>query len=217
MDDSALTSYQNNKESAALVLKHSKLLHSLSKLCKGTYKDRDPIFNWFYGLFLNGNSRTDTSIMDARDTVIEANFWLTTEDCYNQIVLFFLDLARGFEKKDQNFNQYIRMVLGWRVKHWVDVQLTSAQGILPNFAPTEIDYPVEVEPFTMDLQWVMYGNNNPLFKGLSSYDRYILYLYFHEDMNLRRIAYSTFQSKNTVNIDLDRILKKCRLNETKEW
>lgn len=215
MDDSSLQNYQLHKKSAALVIKHSALLISLSKLCKGTYKEKNPLFNWFYGLFLNGKPKTDSSLMDARDTVIEANFWLTTEDCYNQVVLFFLELARGFEK-DLNFNQYIRMVLGWRVKHWIDVQLTSAQSILPNFAPTEICYPEEIEPFTMDLQWVLYGSNSPLFIGVTAYERYILYLYFHEDMNLRRIAFSTYQSKNTVNNDLDRILQKCRSNEIRE-
>lgn len=208
-DEELLAEYQNDRKAARLILEYRELLTKLAHLCKGTYLSRDPLFTWFYGLFLNGKERTGTNILDARDTVAVATEYLTFEDCYNQVVCFFLSIAGRYKKQPtQNFHQYIRMVLPWRVKGWLTGCIE--QVVVPEFS--EAEYPEDTEPFKLDLEWVVKGSLNPLFRELRAYHRYLLYLYFTESMDIRRIAVHTHQSKNTVHSDLTKILAQCRLN-----
>lgn len=209
--DIELLDYKDNKNSVSLVLKYHHLIHNLSLLCKGTYREPDALFRWFYGLFLGTQPRTIMNILEARDRVRMATQFMTREDCYNQILIFFLILADGHKPKLGTFNHYIRMVLGWRTKNWMDGVIRRAEVPLPVYSDEECMDEDIVQPFTLNLSWVMHGSSNPLFVGLKAYERYILFLYFTEGMSLVKIAHTTYQSKNTVNGDLHRILEKCRV------
>lgn len=214
--DTELLDFQKNKNSVALILKYSHLLDNLTDLCKGTHKEIDPLFRWFYGLFLNGQPRNIMNVLDAREKVVAATELLTREDCYHHILVFFLELAGRYKpKKDSgDFNHYIRMVLGWRTKNWMDMLIRRAETpVPPGLLSLHEDYMEDeemIQPFTMDLAWVLRGSRNPLFEGLRAYERYILYLYFTLGLTMNKIAYTTYQSKNTVNADLHRIIEKCR-------
>ena len=210
-----LHDYKQNRNSVALVLKYSQLIDSLASLCKGTYREPDALFRWFYGLFLEGQPRKIMNILDVRERVTASTSHLTIEDCNHQVIVFFLEIARTFQTKNRashtlDFNHYIRMVLGWRAKNWIDMLVRRAET--PLVPDTDEDYIEDeaIQPFTLNLQWVMIGSKNPLFKKLSPYERYILYLYFAEGLTMVKIAHTTYQSKNTVNSDLHRIIEKCR-------
>lgn len=211
-----LLDFQKNKNSVGLVLRYHSLISTLAALCKGVHKDPDAQFRWFYGLFLDGKPRNIMNILEARDRVRNATHMLSKEDCYHHILLFFLDLAKKYRprKHSNNFNQYARMVLGWRVKNWVDTLITRSEITLPpgllSLHEEYLEDEEVIQPFTMNLAWVLNGSSNPLFKDLRAYERYLLYLYFTESMTISRIAYVTYQSKNTVNADLNRIIEKCR-------
>lgn len=156
------------------------------------------------------------STLEARERVQVATEQLTREDCYHHILLFFLELAKRYKpKKDSgDFNHYIRMVLGWRTKNWIATLIRRNETIIPpGLLSLHEDYMEDeemIQPFTMDLAWVMRGSENPLFKSLRAYERYILFLYFTEKQTINKIAFTTYQSKNTVNADLNRIIEKCR-------
>lgn len=208
-DDELLSEYQEHRQAARLILEYRELLDNLAHLCKGTYEKPDPMFKWFYGLFLDGRERSPSNIADTRDTVALATENLTHADCFNQVVCFFLQIAKHYRKQpEQNFHQYIRMVLPWRVKGWLTGVVQEVN--LPTLV--EEEYPEETEPFRLDLDWVVNGSKNPMFKGLRAYHRYLLYLYFVESFDIRRIALHTYQSKNTVHSDLVQALDRCRKN-----
>ena len=210
--------YKQNRNSAALILRYNQLIGNLASLCKGTYREPDALFRWFYGLFLDGQPRTIMNILDVRERVTTSTSHLAIDDCNHQVTVFFLEIARTFRSNNKmthtlDFNHYIRMVLGWRTNNWIDTLIRRAETpIAPGILSLHEDYMEDemIQPFTLNLQWVMAGSENPLFKGLSPYERYILYLYFAEGLTIVKIAHTTFQSKNTVNSDLHRIIEKCK-------
>lgn len=227
MDGSELTKYQTEGNAVELVQKHRKLIARYAKLAKGSYKlTSNSQYRWFYGLFLEGKPRNAVNLETVRQCITGAMYLYTTSDCYNQTVQFFLQLASDFRsdtKHYASFSQYIRMVLGWRLKYWVlqqmkhymdhggkDSALTS-----PDFYITG-HRPPETEPFTMNIGWILRGSKSPAFRNLRAYDRYLLYLYFTEGYTMKEIAGRICKSKNTVNKDIRRIIALCKKDITSE-
>ena len=149
----------------------------------------------------------------------------TPRDCYNQTVLFFLQLAGDFipdGKKYTDFSKYIRMVLGWKLKYWVLKHIKDYDKAGKNYALYDSGYheritlPPDIEPFSMNIKWILRGSKSPLFRDLRSYDRYLLYLYFGEGNTMQEIADIICKSKNTVNKDINRVLSICKKNITLE-
>jgi len=217
--DPELLDYQRNKNSTGLILKYHPIIEKLTNLCKGTHRDPDAMFRWFYGLFLDGQQKNIMNLLEVRDDVINATSSLSREECYHHILIFFLDLSRKYKvrknRKNNRYYRYIRMVLGWKVKNWIDTLLSRATvplhaGLFSLYEDYIEDEDI-IQPFTLDLAWVMSGSNNPLFKELRAYERYILYLYFVENYSIARLAIATYQAKNTVNADLNKTLEKCRV------
>ena len=222
--DIELLDYKRNKKSLAFILKYHNLIATYAKLAKGNCTDYGPAFRWFYGLFLEGAPRTVCNLLEYRDRTREATAHLSDKDCYNQVVLFFLELASKYKPlRDGNyrkpiperqagqkeFYRYIRMVLGLRVKNWV-------VSIMKNSQVVEVEQEEEfledesIEPFSINLSWVVNDTENPLFRDLRPYDKYILYLYFFANNTIEEIAHITYQAKDTVNCDLNRIIRQCR-------
>lgn len=219
--DVELQRYQTTGDSIGLVSKYRKLIVQFAHLAKGEHKEKNTQWRWFYGLFLDGEPRTMGNLLTIEDTVQLSMYWLTYKDCYNQTLTFFLTLAGKYKPEEQNksFDRYIRMVLGWRVKHWVFKHIKEHRQSGPGGAMFTSQYymeganrPPDIEPFSINIKWILNSSPGPLFQGLSTYDRYLLYLYFVEGYTIRKIATATCKSKNTINKDLRRVLQQCRDN-----
>ena len=220
MHDTALINYQITGDSLELVQKYRKLISRYARLCKANSDvKKDSQHKWFYGLFLEGRPKTQTNLETVRSCISGAMFLFTTGDCYNQTVQYFLQLAGDFvpsEKKYTSFSQYIRMVLGWRLKYWVlkhvkTYRNRTSKGELvdPDYYTSGHSVP-DIEPFTMNIKWILSGSKSPAFKNLKPYDRYLLYLYYAEGHTIEQIGKLICKSKNTINKDIRRIISLCK-------
>ncbi len=216
-----LERYQKTGDSIALVSRYRKLIVQFARLSKADYPNKNSQWRWFYGLFLDGQPRTQANLLAIEDAVQLATYWLTYKDCYNQTVSFFLQLAGKYQpsKDNRSFQRYIRMVLGWRLKHWVFKHIKDHRESVPGGAIFNSQYyveasnrPPDIQPFSMNIKWILTSGHGPMFKKLSSYDRYLLYLYFVEGYTMKQIAEKTCKSKNTINKDIRRVLTRCRQN-----
>jgi hypothetical protein len=218
-----LEEYKNSKNATKLVEHYHELITKIAKLARGVYGKQDAWYRWYYGLFLNGEVKSMDRLRAVADHITLAMHFVPYRDCYNQTVVFLLTIARRFKqlaKGGISFSKYIRMVLGWRMRNWAnrylrDVELTQAMAIGPYLFTDPYDSP-DIQPFTMNIAWILYGTKGPLFRTLTAYDRYIIYLYFAEGTTIRDIAKITVQSKDTVNHHLQKIISTCRSNAVKE-
>ena len=214
--EATLLTYQKTKNPVELISKYQTLLESFSALVKGRVQSSSTRAKWFYGLFLEGVKPTRFGLQQVQETLVEMTYWLTDEESYQQVVLFFLSIASGFKEQvgKSQFHQYIRMALGWRLKNWLEPYYYQQDAKMVIYA--EEEYPQETEPFRLNLSWVLTDTRSPLFHGLRAYDRYLIYLYYVEEYTIRQIADTTQQNKNTVNKDLERIKTHCKSNSVRE-
>lgn len=198
--------------------KHRKTIARVAHLAKGIYSKDDSQKAWFYGLFLDGQPFNKANINEIKTKVSKVMHWCTYSDVYNQTVLFFLEVADKYQMKKTStpFRRYIRMGLGLKLQNWVAkyVKENKERGIssevwAEDFYMTDV-YPAVIEPFRMNIAWVLNGSRGPAFKALKPYERYILYLYFVDGHTIRKIAEMTYKSKNTINKDINCALAVCR-------
>jgi DNA-directed RNA polymerase specialized sigma24 family protein len=220
-DDLLLWNYKELGQSDELLEKYASFIHNIADLCKGIGAPNTTLARWFYGLFLGSQSRSVSNLLNVRDSIKDITSSLPYNDCYHELVCMFLQQAATFEvrrgprRKAKGlprtyFHHFIRTNLGWQAKNWLDKLATRHNTQLWDMEVEEQE--PEVQSFSLTLDWVLNGCYNPLFTGLRPYDRYILYLYFAIEYDIRQIADATYQSKNTVNADLTRALDVCKEN-----
>src|ERR1044072_7189631 len=119
---------KNNKTSVRLVNHYHELISRIAQLARGVYPKRDAWWRWFYSLFLDGEVKSREKIEAIHNHICIAMHFVPYRECYNQVVLFLLSIAQRFKKlkKGISFKKYIRMVLGWRVRNWMNKFLRDA-------------------------------------------------------------------------------------------
>lgn len=201
-----LEEYKKGGKAAELVEEYRPLIYKIAQLSRGIYQTQDATYRWFYGMFRGGKVKDMATIEEIAETIHMATNFIGFRDCYHQAICFFLSMAKSFERYKRKrkkpylpFKKYIRIALAWKMHAWLERILRDAGnvGLIHTWPPTE-EYLPDIEPFTMNLDWIINGSKSPLFRGLKPYNRYLLYLYFVEGYSIVEIADKTSQSKRTV-------------------
>lgn len=210
--------YREQGDAQPLLDLHSSLIRNLSRLAAGQISEVPPPYSrWWLALFLGGRPALPHSLYAVKERVRSATRHLTPQDIEQQVTLFLLQLVQRWEKRpgEHNLSVYLRMVLGWRVKNWVEglaIKMDAAADLCKTAVlDNESSYEETPGPaFTLSLHWVMAGSDQKIFSTLTPYERYLFFLHYGEEMSVRDIAAHCFYSKSTVAADLESALQKCR-------
>lgn len=152
-----------------------------------------------------------------QDTITKAlvgkkrTFNLTKEDLKQQLALFWLSYYRQYYSKEikpeTGLKGYIvrRSIWGLRdwFKHEVDI-------VTESFAISEAE---ETESeFKLDLGFLLHGVEYAPLRGLSPYERYIIFLKFKEDKSILQMSRILQKDRRMVKNHFDSIIKRIKEN-----
>lgn len=182
----------------------------------------------FLSLFLAGQQKDAQSIARVRYYVTRLMQRFDREDIFNELVLIFIHLLDRYKRVENeqgvvNFVHYFTTVFRFRVKDWfnslcnqplmanpmyLDEGVEDDEGNLLPFISPELVQAMgskfEVQEFErkldlrkLDMTWVM-GSQDPLFKGLSRYERFLLYNCYGLGKSVQSIADKLGRDKDTI-------------------
>lgn len=219
---------QTKEEALSTLLKawHRYFMKYVEILCGSLvdFKNKDTIefLKLFLSLSDQGNSYNIFSSRNYVKTICEK---LEADDIYNQLCTIFIEILNEYdiEKKGGSFTGYFTQLFRWGVKSWLmEMAADPLSGIFNNIEIVEdiLEYNtgqkdsqemnLDTLGLSLDLKWVFEGTDSDMFAELSSYERYLIYLNFKEEMSLRDMAKKFGRSKNTIHAHLKDAINKLR-------
>lgn len=172
----------------------------------------------FLALFLAGKNKTSYNYLNIYRYVIHVCKQVEDVDVYNELVLIFISLLDKFKfYPEVSFSRYITKYMRWSIKAWI---MEMAKNPL-NRTPLEYESYLEdndvevnsnsvnIELPNMDLAWVSNASGS-LFSVLSTYERFLLYLNFKEQLGIRQISERLGRAKDTIHTHLQQAIQKLR-------
>lgn len=198
-----------------ILLQFHPLIHKYIRLIKGQFSPALLNFDTvqFLSLFLPRQDKTPISHRSIIRQLGEATSFLEEEDLYNDIVVLLLECIHEYQEGNGSALGYISTRLRWKLRNWLVWQVMNRpydccnSHRLDNQLNWEVydsqAYPAAYEPklyeglSEMDLHWVQ-RTNDPVFKELSVYERYLLYLYWKEGLTFEEMAKILRRDKDTI-------------------
>ncbi len=140
------------------------------------------------------------------------NLDLTKEEIEQQLALLWLGYDKQYYSKKikptSSIKGYLTYRSIWGIRDWLKYEL----NILKEYA---YSFPEEdpIYEFKLDLNFLIKGVNYNLLANLSPYERYLIFLKFNEDKNLKEIAKIVQKDSRMIKKHLNSILYK--LKETR--
>lgn len=188
---------------------------SLLKGTIGSIDNSDTIS--FLALFLSGPGKNTRDYMGIYRYVRHVCKSQENEDIYNELAAMFLSLLDKFEFRPEiSFSRYITKYMRWSIKAWImgmsrnpltrtPIVYDNWLSLINKIPPTDI----EIELPVMDLAWVS-ETQSSLFSVLTTYERFLLYLSYKEELGVRQISERLGRAKDTIHSHLQRALQKLR-------
>lgn len=178
----------------------------------------------FLALFLPRQEKTFSSASRVISYLGQATAFLEEDELYHEIVVLLLECLQEFDPKQGSSLGYLVTRLRWKLRNWLIWQVIRKPYDCCNEKRVErwIDEPdsfnsdlpedlifqsedtwqeetlQEYEGLSeMDLAWVQ-QTNDPLFKELSIYERYLLYLHWKMEMTFEEMAQVLRRDKDTI-------------------
>jgi hypothetical protein len=217
---------QDREEVLSTLLKawHKYFMKYVEILCgtKVDFKNKDTIE--FLRLFLSTDEKNPHSIFSARNYIVSICEKLEADDIYNQLCAIFIEILNNYQvQEDINFIRYLTQLFRWGVKSWlIETAADPLSGMFNNIEIIEDileyntgqtdadDIRLSTLGLSLDLKWVFEGSDDGMFKELSHYERYLIYLNFKEEMSLRDMAKKFGRTKNTIHSHLKEAIEKLR-------
>lgn len=183
----------------------------------------------FIAMFLTGRPKTPFNLAQQRSYIANAMSKFTREDIKNELIVLFLGvldkyriypgvnalnpLTKFFRYRTKDwFNRVVRDAL-FRV---IDVEHISGgndeskdgltlEGWLDVLNPVTVDFDEGLSQ--LDIAWVK-NPSQKIYKSLSTYERYLLFLTFNQDLTVAQIAEKLERDKDTIKRHIATILEK---------
>ena len=224
--DKIVIKYQEATNEKNIAASKADLLRAFHKyfmkyvsLLKGTIGSIDnPDTMSFLALFLSGPGKSTKDYMGIYRYVRHVCKSQENEDIYNELVTIFLLLLDRFEfRPGVSFSRYITKYMRWSIKAWImDMArnpLTKSPVEYNNYLSTITDkvlpVDIEIELPVIDLAWVS-KTKSSLFSVLTTYERFLLYLSYKEELGIRQISERLGRAKDTIHSHLQQALRKLR-------
>lgn len=179
----------------------------------------------FLALFLPRQEKTMAAAGRVIAYLGQATAFLEEDDLYNEIVALLIECLQEFNPKQGSSLGYLITRLRWKLRNWLIWQVIrrpydccndkrverwteDPHGIhddLPEDLLLQADATQEESnPATryeglseMDLSWVQ-QTDDPLFRELTIYERYLLYLYWKEELSFEEMSQVLRRDKDTI-------------------
>lgn len=176
----------------------------------------------FLALFTSKQSKTTYSFMKTYRYIGFVCKHLEDEDIYNELCAMFIQLLDKFVfYENTSFARYITKYMRWAIKAWV---MQMAKDPLSR-APCELTDEHKSELYSqrpekrsidngtqlpkLDLGWVS-ATSKTLFRVLSPYERFLIYLNYKEGLGVRQISERLGRAKDTIHTHIQQALQKLR-------
>lgn len=178
----------------------------------------------FLSLFLARKQKNKRAMMEVIDYLGILTQEFDYEDVYQQTAMYLLECLQNYcQQPGVNSLGYIVVRLRWRLHDWLKYlkapentgynQYSYAGNRSPLLGDSEAtDFHVSqlYEGLAeMDLKWVQ-ESKDPLFKDLSRYERYLLYLSYKEGLSLDEMSGLLERDKDTVHRHTREVMKKLK-------
>lgn len=217
---------QVREEALSTLLKawHKYFMKYVEILCGSRVDFRNKDTKEFLKLFLSVSETNPYNVFSARNYVKTICEKLEPDDIYNQLCTIFIELLNEYEaSRGLSFTGYLTKLFRWGVKSWLmEMAADPLSGMFNSIEivedileyntgqTTANDVDINTLGLALDLKWVFEGTDNDMFSSLSSYERYLIYLNFKEEMSLRDMAKKFGRSKNTIHAHLKDAIEKLR-------
>lgn len=150
-----------------------------------------------------------TLVRTLREVVenVDSKRKILKEDIVQQLSLMWIEYNNEFDKR--NLKMPRKEYLVWRsimgLRDWLrkEIRIQLQQQELITLLPVEPEQKI-------DVHFLVSGSKIYPFSFLSSYERYVLFLRFYKDMNIKEIASLMNKSRPTVHKHLTQIIEKLR-------
>ena len=219
---------KEREEALSTLLKawHKYFMKYVEILCGSKIDIRNRDTKEFLQLFLSTEDRNPYSVVSIRNYVKTICNNLEPDDIYNQLCMIFMELLNDYQPQEGiNFTRYLTKLFRWSVKSWLmEMASDPLSGVFTNIEIVEdiLEHNTgQVQPtandtivndglgLELDLKWV-FQEGEGMFSNLSSYERYLIYLNYKEEMSIRDMAKKFGRSKNTIHTHLKSALDKLR-------
>lgn len=217
---------QNDSHALEEIIKHFdvyfKKYVSILKGKEGDLRNKDTYR--FYSLFVPFQKKSLSNIKSVRSMLAVVTREMDDVEIYNELVCIFIGkVLKKYRpihdpkyKKGVNFLNYMTQIFRFRVKDWCN-DLLVHQIPIDDEAIDETQfrcYDKQEDIEKMDLGWI----TNPVseaFKGLTQYERYLLYMTYVLNMNSVQIGKNLNRSRDAICLNLNTAKSKLRslLNE----
>jgi hypothetical protein len=217
---------QEREEALSTLLKawHKYFMKYVEIACGSKVDFRNKDTKEFLQLFFSSNESNPYNIFSARSYVQTICEKFEPDEIYNQLCAIFIEILNNYQiQEGVNFTRYVTQLFRWGVKSWlIEIAADPLSGMFNNIEIIEDileyntgqskadDVNINTLGLSLDLKWVFEGSDNNMFKELSHYERYLIYLNFKEEMSLRDMAKKFGRSKNTIHSHLKQAIEKLR-------
>lgn len=183
----------------------------------------------FYSLFLPHQKKDISNIIMVKKFLKNITKDLENDDIKNELICIFIDkiLNKYTVFEGINFIYYMTTIFRFRVKDWCNklANNTITLSLENSLYSSELDSSPQknlaliTEPITstgdIDLHWVDHPTSN-IFKQLTRYQRYLLYLYYSQNLTIDQLAKVIGKERDAIysNITVIRNKVKALTNES---
>jgi hypothetical protein len=141
----------------------------------------------------------------------ERTFNLTKEDLEQQLSLLWLHYLEQYNSKKNKPGTSVRSYLIrrsiWGLRDWLRYELNITTEEYTPFHEEEVD-----SEFKIDLMFLLKGTDYHCLKGLSPYERYIIFLKFKEDKSILQMSYILQKDRRVIREHFNSIILKIKEN-----
>jgi len=213
------------------------------KLTKGSkenaYDNRDA--QEFLRLFVSTKDGSKKSFSEVKANIAATLFAYDHSDLFNEYVVIFIVLLDKYEKREGiNFMRYATRYFRWKLRNYlcrlsrdplfhieeleyegeaiesdVAIELVSQNTLFFEQQSKSISDLLDdkkIHPDDISLCWVIHCDKW-IFKKLTPYQRFLIYLYFTKGEGITVIAKRLGRSKDTITVHMEKIFRKIKILE----
>lgn len=187
----------------------------MSSILEQYHSDFNELVETVYSAYkkkeLVSNNKAHLSILYSALYYIDIYEFLSKEDIRQELSVMWLKYIKVYAttKPKVHIRTYLIRRSVWEIRDWFHklarkkpIEILPKEESLHNF------------DFTIDLQFLLYGDKEGMLKDLTSYERYLIFLRFKEDKTIPEISFMVQKTSETVADHLSKILDKIKFNAT---
>lgn len=132
---------------------------------------------------------------------------IDSEDVVQELACIWLKAIQNYNDSKPNcsIRQYLVRMSVWGIRDWL-----YKEANIPMSGPLIKQEEEREYPFALDLSFLVDGSSQVLFKDLTDYERYLIYLKYHEGKHIFEIAEHLQKDRSVISKQLYAIHDKLR-------